>query len=160
MKEFSLLGFARHLATMEAALEIERHRGLERAAEVVERRAKANIGHYQDAAPPFAPWAELAQATQDERVALGYPENEPLLRDGAMRDSIEHTVRGHEAHVGSDSDVAVFQELGTTRIPPRSFLGSAAVQSEGHVRRILGEHAVAALVGEEVVSGRLPIFGE
>jgi hypothetical protein len=58
-----------------------------------------------------------------------------------MRDSIEHVVDGHEAVIGSDLDTAVYQELGTEEIPPRSFLGFAA-HEEGH--------RVAELIGERV----------
>jgi phage gpG-like protein len=55
--------------------------------------------------------------------------DEPLLRTGELRESIEKHVERHEAVVGSDSKVAVAQELGTTTIPPRSFLGAAGLAS-------------------------------
>jgi hypothetical protein len=38
-------------------------------------------------------------------------------------------VEGRSAFVGSDEDRAVAQELGTNRIPPRSFLAHAAAES-------------------------------
>ena len=42
----------------------------------------------------------LAESTQAERVVQGYPANEPLLRTGELRDSIEHKlVSGDEAQV-------------------------------------------------------------
>lgn len=52
-----------------------------------------------------------------------------------------------EGCVGSDSDVAVFQELGTSRIPPRSFLQSAAIASEDKIHRMAAATAVGALSG-------------
>ena len=48
---------------------------------------------------------------------------------------------------GSNSEIAVFQELGTSRIPPRSFLISSAIASEDKIHRMVGASAVAALSG-------------
>lgn len=48
-------------------------------------------------------------------------------------------------------------ELATARIPPRSFLGIAGVQTGEQVARILGQGAVTALVGKNVFQGRMEI---
>ncbi len=133
------------------------HHVLETAAKAVEQRAKAKIGEYQQEAGPFVGWAELAAFTKADRVAKGFPEDEPLLRTGKMRDSIEHQVDGNEAQVGSNSDIAVYQELGTAKIPPRSFLGGAAVEMMPRIIELIGESATAALVGKEVHNGRIEI---
>ena len=154
MKEFSLLGFVEFLGNLPAAVEAQTHEMLELAARVVEREAKDSIGEYHGAAGPFAAWAELADATKADRVAKGYAENEPLLREGDLRDSIEHTVVGNEAHIGSNSDIAVYQELGTSRIPPRSFLGGAAVRKEREVVELIGSSVMRTLSGGGVA---LPI---
>jgi negative regulator of sigma E activity len=53
----------------------------------------------------------------------------PWLRTGALRASISHVTDGNVAVVGSTSDVAVDQELGTRTIPPRPFLASTAANS-------------------------------
>jgi hypothetical protein len=62
--------------------------------------------------------------------ALSKPPGEdhsaPWLRTGALRESIGHEVNGAVAVIGSSSDVAVDQELGTRAIPPRPFLASTA----------------------------------
>ena len=121
--------------------------------------AKEKIGEYQDEAGPFVAWAELAESTKADRTRQGFPEDEPLLRTGEMRDSIEHQVEVPVAQVGSNSDIAVYQELGTQHIPPRSFLGGAAVEKLDDIMKIVGEHAVAALVGEKVHEGRMLIGG-
>ena len=84
-------------------------------------------------------------------------EDDPLLRTGEFRDSIEHTVQDSVAQVGSNNDVAVYQELGTNRIPPRSFLGGAMAEKLGDVKQIIGESAVAALVGEHVFNRKMEI---
>lgn len=147
MKTFDLQGFAAHLASLTVAVAAEEHHALERAAVIVEREAKAEIGVYQGQKGPFKAWAELAEATKADRVKKGFSENDPLLRTGDMRDTINHQVSGKEAHVGSDSDIAVYQELGTSRIPPRSFLGGAAFRKAPEVAHALGHDVVAVLAG-------------
>jgi hypothetical protein len=134
------------------------HAPLDKAAKVVQTEAKAIIGHYQNAAGPFAPWAQLAPATMDDRASKGFPEDEPLLRTGELRDSVERRVLdGSTAAVGSDSDVAVWQELGTAKIPPRSFLGIAAVHKGEQAAKIIGEGVVQKLVGGKVFGGAIDL---
>ncbi|MDY3551402.1 hypothetical protein R5W24_000478 [Gemmata sp. JC717] len=158
MKQFGDMGsFAAHLLTAAVAVQKAEHKLLAHVGKVVEKRAKAKIGEYQDAAPPFAGWAELADATKAERVKQGFPEDEPLLRTGDMRDSIGHTVQGNEVTIGSNNDKAVWQELGTETIPPRSFLGGAMAEELPKLKEILGEGVVAALVGKDVYQGKLEI---
>lgn len=147
MTDMSLAGFIGFLAGAHERIEDATHRGLEKAARIIESEAKAEIGTYQGQAGPFAAWQELADATKADRVAQGFKENDPLLRTGDMRDSIGHVVSGHEAAVGSDSDIAVFQEMGTSKIPPRSFLGGAAFRKAEDVAKVLGHSAVMGLVG-------------
>lgn len=153
----SLTHFALHLAHVAAGQhEIERN-ALEQCAKLVKKRAKAKLGDYQDAAGPFAGWAELADATKSDRERQGYSPDDPLLRTGGLRNSIEHTVKDSAAHVGSNSDIAVYQELGTKNMPPRSFLGGAMAESLKDVREIIGQEAVAALVGDQVFNKRMRI---
>ena len=169
MREMSLAGFIAHLAAMEIDVHHETQRALERAAIVVETEAKAEIGHYQDAAGPFAAWEQLHDITLNGgwlpdghyvigKIPLGYATEEdhkPLLRDGTMRASIEHTVHmtgitSGEADIGSNYDIAVYQELGTPELQPRSFLGGAAVRKGHEVAEICGAGVVTALVGKQV----------
>jgi hypothetical protein len=157
MSEFSLSSFAGHLLEMAGRqLEVQHH-ALDRAASIVEKAAKAKIGEYQDAAGQFPGWAELADSTKSDRVAQGYPENEPGLRSGEMRDSIEHVAGLTEAHIGSNDDKMVYFELGSEKQPPRSVLGGAAVDTGEKVIAILGAETFAALMGKDVVNGLLPI---
>ena len=133
------------------------HHALEKAAEVVEAEAKAEIGHYQGKAGPFAAWAELADSTKDDRVKKGYSENDPLLREGTLRDSIHHKVEmtgiaKGEAHIGSDNPIAVYQELGTAKIPPRSFLGGALVRKTAEVLKLCGHGTMRALHGQSMTA--------
>jgi phage gpG-like protein len=158
MKEFgSIEAFVSHLATVAVAVREADHAILEEAAEKVEKRAKKKIGEYQDQVGPFIAWPELAEATKADRVKQGYPEDEPLLRSGEMRDSIEHTVGRDEAQIGSNNDKAVWQELGTEHIPPRSFLGGAMAELVPEILSVSGRRFMGALVGEKVFQGVLPI---
>ncbi|MDE3022876.1 MAG: hypothetical protein KGI54_13640 [Pseudomonadota bacterium] len=135
--------FANHLKTLpkleEAALLME----VTRLAELIEDTAKAEIGTYQrDNMGPFAPWAELAYFTKQDRLEKGFTENDPLLRTGEMRASITHEVLHNspstfDAVIGSDSEIAEKQELGTSKIPPRAFLGPAMWRNREHILKSL-----------------------
>lgn len=148
MKEFAdVATFAMHLLTLNAAIEHHAHKGLGKAAKIIERDAKRQIGHYQPEVGPFQDWAPLADSTEAEKARLGYPADAPLLRDGQLRDSIQHEVSGLEAVVGSKSDIAEYQEFGTRTIPPRPFIGPAAFKNKEAVQKILGASLVQGLIG-------------
>lgn len=164
MHEFNIMEAIVKMAEVAIAIEHETHKALEHAATLVEKEAKAEVGHYQAEAGPFEAWKPLAETTLEGwrghpgKVDLGYsPPDNPLLREGDLRESIGHVVHSHEAAIGSSSDVAVYQELGTSRMSARSFLGGAAVRKEGEVVELLGEGVLAGLVGEEVAGRYLPI---
>ena len=158
MREFrSIAAFVTHIAEVDVVQREGQAIGLERAAVIIETEAKAEIGHYQEAVGPFAAWAELADSTKADRVQRGFSENEPLLRTGALRDSIQHRSDNSDAMIGSDSPIAEYQELGTATIPPRSFLGGAAARKSEEAVNEIGRHIVAGLIGVNVFQGRLPI---
>jgi hypothetical protein len=140
-----------HLAEVTIAIRHETHEALTHAAQIVQREAQQELGTYQGAAGPFAAWAELADATKEERVALGFSENDPGVRTGEMRDSIQYSVGTgadwQQANVGSDDPKMVYFELGTMTQPPRSALGGAAFRRAPEIAHALGEAAVRALVG-------------
>ncbi|MGZ5053483.1 MAG: hypothetical protein ACXWAT_00910 [Methylobacter sp.] len=156
MREFSSFGaFAAHLLTLQASEALALHKGLKRVAVEVEKTAKAEIGHYQQGIGPFQAWPELAESTKQDRLNKGFTENDPLLRTGGLRDSIDHAVGGLEAVIGSNEDVMIYQELGTKTIPPRPVLGPAALRNEDHIKAILGQAAVAGLVGGSLIDKKL-----
>lgn len=156
MREFGSLGaFGMYLLEAAATEAVALEAGLAKAAEHVEKVAKAEFGEYQPATGSFPAWAELADATKAQRVALGYTENDPLLRSGALRDSIGHEVAGLEAMVGSTSDVMVYQELGTEKMPPRPVLGPAAIRSEKVIERMIGEAALLGILGLRALPAEL-----
>lgn len=158
MNAFASFGEFAEFLVAERIATVERNEYvMEKVAKVVEKEAKSLIGHYQPETPPFAGWAELADSTKADRVASGFSENDPLLRTGEMRDSIEHRSDRNEAVIGSDSDIAVYQELGTEKIPPRSFLGMAAVNKGEEVAKMIGRGFVSALVGKDVFGGSIDL---
>jgi phage gpG-like protein len=71
----------------------------------------------------------------------------PWLRTGALRASIDHRTDADSAVVGSDDPVAVDQELGTLRIPPRPFLATTAAAHAAEIARSVGAAIAEALNG-------------
>lgn len=153
----SLAGFIAHIGHTVVEIEHHTHHALEVAAKMVEAEAKAEVGKYQASASPFSEWPELADATKDDRSKQGFDENEPGLRTGAARDSIDHAIGHHEAVVGSNDQHLEWFELGTVKQPPRSILGIAAVHKAPDVARELGGGVVQAIIGPGVFNRRLPI---
>jgi HK97 gp10 family phage protein len=136
--KFSSLGsFAAHLLTVEADLELAREVAVEKACRMIEKEAKTAIGTYR------FEWTPL----QPETVARKAKGDTPLLETGELRDSIEHIVRreGTEVvgYVGTNNPIAKYHELGTRHIPPRSFLGEAAMRQEHKIHKMM-ERTIAA----------------
>ena len=154
-REISFAEFAALFAELTVGADHLQREALEVGAKVIEKEAKRVIGTYDYG------WPELAESTQDERASLGYEPDEPLLRDGTLRESIEHkVVSAHEAQIGSDLDVAVYQELGTSTIPPRPFLSGAAAAKGQEVADKIGKIIVeGTFAGEAAISGLLTADG-
>lgn len=152
MREFdSLAEFAERLALASVAVVAAEQKALKQCARIIEKTAKEQIGEYQPAVGPFAAWEPLADSTEAEKARLGYPVDAPLLREGDLRDSIEHEVQGMEAVIGSKSEIAEYQEFGTEKIPPRPFIGPAAFRNREKIHSILGAALVAGMVGGEAI---------
>jgi len=155
VKSFGDLGsFASELVAVEVRFHMNLARGLDRVAKKVKQTAKDELGEYQQEIGPFQSWDELADSTKKDRLSQGFSENDPLLRTGELRNSIEHQtdVNKLEASIGSNSDIAVWQELGTAKIPPRPFLGAAVELNREAIKRIVGGAAISGLLGESSIS--------
>lgn len=139
----SLSDLARDLGRLSVAFELARHEALEEACKIVEEEAKRVVGTYDYG------WPQLQPETQKERVRLGFTANEPLLRTGEMRDTITHHIEGNVGYVGSPSKIALYQELGTSKNPPRSFLGGAAQAKEADI------HTLGATALKKAITGAL-----
>ncbi len=140
-KVFDIIGFIAELPMIEKDVHAAGPLIIKRACEIVERKAKSAIGREHEL------WPDLKPATIQEKARAGYPTPKPLLRTGELRDSISHVASGNEGAVGSNSLIAVYQELGTKHIPPRSFLVSSAISSEDRIRRMAAAATMAALSG-------------
>lgn len=151
MREFSPLEFSLHLAQLSISIEKVESDALEKCAKLIERDAKAQIGFYQAAAGPFPAWEQLADSTEAEKARKGYEPDAPLLREGDLRDSIEHEVQGKDAVIGSKSDIAEYQEFGTANIPPRPFIGPAAFHNKENIQKILGGAVVEGITGGQKI---------
>lgn len=147
--------FAAHMIERELVTMLALHEGLELVATKIEETAKDEIGEYQPAVGPFPAWEPLAESTKADRVAQGYSADEPLLRSGEMRESIHHEVEALEAIIGSDSDIAFWQETGTATIPARPFLGPAAFHNIELMQKILGAATVVGLAGPSALPAGL-----
>ncbi len=147
MKEFTLAGFAAFCAEeLVDNVDTAREEALELGAKAIQAEAKRVIGTYDYG------WPQLAPATQADREHQGFPANEPLLRTGEMRDSIHYAIitPGKEAEIGSNSDIAFYQELGTSTIPARSFLASSAARLEKPIIKMIRKTVGAAVEGRNI----------
>jgi HK97 gp10 family phage protein len=144
--EFDLATFALHLAAMELAVQIKAEKALEHTAELIEKTAKEELGHYQPAVGPFQAWPALAPGTLAHHAALGVGDS-PLLVTGELYASIQHESSGNEAVIGSKMDIGAYQEFGTDKIPPRPFMGPAAFVNKEKIERIMARGVVAGILG-------------
>ena len=137
MKFSSLGSLAAHLATIEADMKLTEEVCVEKACRMVEKEAKTAIGTYRFDWPRLEP----------ETVARKARGDTPLLETGELRDSIEHVVEREGAevvgYVGTNDPIAKYHELGTRHIPPRSFLGEAAMRQEHKIHKMM-ERTIAA----------------
>jgi hypothetical protein len=152
MPEFKSFGdLAKHLERVAKVMPKETTKTLEKIGKHVEQVAKDKIGHIQQASGEFNGWADLADATQqahiqaivDGEAAPDAGPNSALLIKGDLRESIKHSLekngREHTLSVGSESQIAYWQEMGTDTIPPRPAIGPAMFESEKMGRDLLGE---------------------
>ena len=156
MATFTLGQMIKHLTVVSAAIPAAEHEALDHASKLVLKECRAVVGHYQESAGPFNAWATLAPATLARKTA-----DTPLLETGEMRDSYERTVGLHEAHVGSNNDKAVWQELGTRSIPPRSVIGISAMHMEIRIHhdtgfRMFGVLSAQTYGGVQAAIGKAP----
>jgi hypothetical protein len=129
----------RSLATLPAQLEI----GLDKVGELAETLAVSYIGHEQESWPP------LAESTLRDKEAKGFPVPSPLLRTGEMRDSIRRELDpiALEVIVGSSDPRALWQEMGTSRIPPRPFLALGMQHALPFAVETFGNIMVKTIIG-------------
>jgi HK97 gp10 family phage protein len=143
--------FAMHLVEIEVKLMARAESALEKSAQIIERAAKDELGHYQPTVGPFDAWPQLAPTTLEEHARVGVGDT-PLLVHGGLYASIEHETSGGEAIIGSKSDIAEFQEFGTDKIPPRPFIGPAEFTSRERVIEVMGKGLATAIAGGNAIA--------
>jgi phage gpG-like protein len=135
---YSILGFVAKLKAIELDMKATESAIIARACQMVANAAKEALGTYE-----FG-WVSLAPET----IAHKMRGDSPLLETGELRDSIQWNSSGNVGHVGSNLDKAVWHEFGTSRIPPRPFLGAAAAQQEELIYKMAGKAVHAVLRGD------------
>jgi len=160
MKEYKSFGaFARAIERAAAELEAAYATAMEAGALVVEAAAKAEFGHYQrEDMGPMTPWEELKDATKwqhnmaivNGEAADDAGENTPLLVTGDLRESIKHETEPKAFVVGSESEIMVYQEVGTPEgIPPRPVLGTAMYRNAEVVANLVGQAVEDTIAGKK-----------
>jgi hypothetical protein len=149
----TLTSMAAHLAGLAAHIRHLEEELLTEACEIIAEEARRVVGTYD------YNWPQLAQSTQDQRTRLGFPPNEPLLRTGELRDSIQWQVGGPgdvrvHGYVGSDNPKAMWNFLGTPAIPARDPILGAAMAMQQRIEHALGQRAEAWLAGVTVTAPR------
>ncbi|HZT90259.1 MAG TPA: hypothetical protein VFA12_20130 [Stellaceae bacterium] len=128
----SLAEFGEFLQRCAGHMPEAKRRMLKEGAEIVKKRAQSLYGNGAGAG-----WPGLAASTLEDKARHGWPSPSPLLRSGAIRDSVESVVAGErEFSVGSNDLIDLFQELGTSRgIPPRPVMEPAMKLSQKPVEQ-------------------------
>jgi hypothetical protein len=136
-KLFDLVGFAAELKAIEHDFEALGPKIIERACQIVQKKAKTAIGKEHEL------WAPLAESTIHDKQAHGYRTPAPLLRTGEMRDSIEYVVHGNEGcdemlvalnRTRENLEAKLSEEIGaeTAAAVAEAFIGAVA----GHKREL------------------------
>jgi hypothetical protein len=142
----SLDEFERELELAIKTVRLRLEIGLAKIGALAEPLAVNYIGH------EMSEWAPLAPSTIDDKSSKGYPVPYPLLRTGEMRDSIRMEVSPDvlEMVLGATDEIAVYQEMGTSKIPPRPFLALAMKNTLPYAGDVFGEIAVSLLTGRKL----------
>ena len=141
---------AEHFARMQYTALSRNESLLERIGKLVKTTAKSLLGHSHGPLGPFPEWAPLSPSTITGRERAGYVPITPLLASGQLRDDIGYSVSMRTATagvvtIGSTLDYAAHLELGTSKMPPRSFLGRALHMRVPMIVRMVGESQVFSM---------------
>jgi phage gpG-like protein len=137
---FTVLGFVKHLAVLEADMRATEHAIIMKACIMVSNAAKEALGSYEFGWPALKP----------ETIARKVRGDSPLLETAELKNSIQWNASGNVGHVGTDLDKGVWMEFGTSRIPPRSFLAAAAQQQEDLIHKMAVKAVISVMRGEHM----------
>jgi len=137
----SLGGIANVFGRAAGRLVVFEGSALKEIGKIVAAKAASKLGYYQEASGPFPKWAPLAPST----IASKGGRAEPLVDTGELKErGISYVVKPTSVIVGSDLDRALFAELGTSKEPPRPFLGPAVLESKDMIVALIGGATVEA----------------
>jgi hypothetical protein len=141
-----------HMAIVVESCDAVLEQGLRAVTKSLLKDTREKFGEYQSGAGPYPDWMPLAEVTKNDRVRLGFPEDEPLLRTGDLRDSYYAEVDGLEGGVGSDEEKALAHEVGNPlkNLPARSTLGIAFAENEQKLFELTGVSMEALIVAGNV----------
>lgn len=95
-------------------------------------------------------WAPLSAGYVTQKRKDGYTgrfsSTDPWIRTGETVESFAAVVEGHETVLGSPLDKAMWNELGTSRAPPRPILALAMQNATEYAADVFYEAAVDLLV--------------
>lgn len=143
--EMTFEEFEAHLAKAVATVVPRLEIGLDKVGQLAESIAAELPGHYQPG------WAPLAESTLEDKREKGFPVPSPLKRTGAMAESYKKDIdlATLTLVIGSESPVALYQEMGTSRgIPPRPVCEPALKNSLPYAADVFGMIAVSLLTGK------------
>ncbi|HEX3350111.1 MAG TPA: hypothetical protein VHS58_18635 [Acetobacteraceae bacterium] len=118
-----------------------------RLRDLADRLARLDLGAVvQEALAREA--GAMANAVRDALAgAPGHAHDAPWERTGALHASIGSDADTSRAVIGSSDPVAVYQELGTARVPPRPFLAPVGAEHGAAAADAVGAAVVAAIGG-------------
>jgi len=141
----SINAFLTHLARVAATLpEAQRH-GEEAAGAGLAHHAQALIGAEAENWPGLAD-STIAQKTARGQVGRISP-TDPLYAKGDLRESISFQADTHGLVLGSTDPVAPFHEHGTSRMPPRPFIGPTMFVHGHAAADLIAGYVVGAFAG-------------
>ena len=114
---------------------------VEEACRMAHKEARRVLGTYDYG------WKKLSSSTIAKKG-----KDSPGLATGEMHNSIQWTAKGLEGQVGSNSQKAVWFELGTRRQPPRSFLVGAVRAKGREIQKMAGQATAGALTPHHLLS--------
>jgi HK97 gp10 family phage protein len=147
MKTVSLSEFTTVLRRASIAVRKAEHEAVKHGAAMVAQEAKDLIG------TEYAGWAELADSTVARKTAKGQTgrisSTDPEYATGELRDSIGSQADGLTGAAGTADHVAIFQEYGTSRMPPRSIFAAAGHRKAEEVGKVMGKMVAEAIAGKQ-----------
>lgn len=155
MKKFDLQEFSIYLSKLAVKYESYETKAAEFSLNILEKESQDKIGHLNSGGGEFKDWAPLAESTLADKQRKGYifnADGNPLYREGDLKKSIKSSYHPNlrKGYLGSTSIIGLYQEIGTNRIPPRSFIGLTMFQSKPVITNIMSQMMMQWITGDRL----------